>query len=61
MKYGTSSSEDRKFSEFIGEFIDLSQVLDYIGSKLMPHQVFSEETLETWARENDFVHINDKP
>lgn len=61
MKYGTSSSEDRKFSEFIGEMIDLSQVLDYIGSKLMPHQVFSEEALETWARENDFVHINDKP
>jgi hypothetical protein len=40
--------------------IDLSQVLAYIGNKLIPHQVFSEETLENWARDNDFVHINDK-
>lgn len=60
MSYGTSSSEDRKFSDFIGEYISLEGVLQYISKNFSPEQVFEKEELENWARENDFVHINDK-
>lgn len=60
MSYGTSSSEDRKFSDFIGEYISLEGVLQYISKNFSPEQVFENEQLENWARENDFIHINDK-
>lgn len=61
MAYGTSSTEDRNFSEFIGNFVNLESVLDYIKSNFSPHQVFDKQELEDWARDNDFNHIDDKP
>jgi hypothetical protein len=60
MSYGTSSSEDRRFSEFIGEYISLEGVLQYISMNFTPEQVFENKQLEEWARDNNFVHMDDK-
>lgn len=61
MVYGTSSSEDRRFGEFIGEMISLPDVINHIAYHFRPEQIFEDSQLEDWARENDFVHIDDKP
>ena len=37
------------------EQMTLDDILEYLGENKAPSSVFSEEELEEWARDNDFV------
>jgi hypothetical protein len=56
----TSSSQDRNFlNDVIGTGL-LESAIEWIKSNLEPEDVFSEETLDTWATLNDYEKIKEE-
>lgn len=60
MLKGTSRREDSDFKDNMISDSFLSDAIDWIRGNLSPNQVFEFEQLEEWARDNDFVHVDDK-
>ena len=50
----TSIKEDQTIIESITGQIGVENLLQTIGEKLEPNQVFDTETLEAWAEENGY-------
>jgi hypothetical protein len=57
----TTCAEDRKFlADVIGEGC-LESAMTWIGQNKEPEDVFSEDALERWARQNGFVLESEVP
>ena len=37
-------------------FINRDEAPDYVRRHYLPHEIFSEEILEDWARDTNFIH-----
>ena len=49
----TSTFEDKEFGQ---EF--LSQILDYIADNFEPEEVFDEDALQQWAKDNGYASVD---
>lgn len=57
----TSTKQDREFVERLGEELsmDATWVVEWVGENFEPHNVFSVDDLETWARDNGFIRVSE--
>ncbi len=60
----TSAKQDQDFARYVCDPDDLlSNAVDWIGDNLDPEDVFSEEKLSKWAKENyecDREHVEEE-
>lgn len=54
-----SASNSREFSAWIGDRIDLDEIVEWIKYALRPGEVFDESELEDWARDHGFREAPD--
>jgi hypothetical protein len=51
----TTREQDKKFAQLIFGEDKLADAIDWIRDNMNPSDVFSEDALEDWARDNEFV------